>query len=935
MSMQIELQFLPDPKGWVLERVRFASGTGQEWVESFRGDRFSQVGRSFSWTRGIRALVLLLVRHAQQDGGAAEVRLEGGRESPAQTLVNLLEHPERSTAAQPFTCQAGVCHLKKLLEMANAGKQAGGMTCWQVWVRPEHLPPSQTVIMLDGDRLPLGDPRWLALEKDLRGAWPRWQLARCPTGAPAGEPPPAVVPLPVELGRFPMLHGVLLGREDALQGLSAAVRASRTVQVIGSGGAGKSSLACHWLEQVQRQPLGLWGGVFGWSFAEQSRASDHTMAVEDCLRALLHFCGDSQADEAGSAYQRGVAAARAAAERGLLVVVDGVETLQIAEGPELGTPHDPGLRGFLHTVARLPVTRLRCVLISRIEIPPPLGGQVIRLGRLDEAAALILLKGQGVEGAEVDMQRLVAISHGHPLTLQLMAHYLRRAHHGQARALAEDGHLLATDAPLAHHAHAMMSGYENDLASTARGRLLYLLSLYDRPVTLDELSDLLFHGPELPAFQGFFPTSAALRATAHELAADDLLTLDTHLSCHPLVIRHFGEGFRHKFAADYRRAHAWLYQRICQDPAIPTHPTTREQYEALLTAFHHGREAGKLAECWQEIAWHRIMRDGKAYHMTGDLAEFHLCLRTWAAFWKIPWEELHPDLPAAAHPIVQGSAGFCLFMIERVEESERVLHRALGNSLRSARPHHLLQPAAVLGLIRMHQGRYQEARRILAPIAQIARWTGPFTDAPDHVLLSPLCHLAYSHHGLGNTRTARRLFQRAIRQHQGKSGWELPPLLIVSYWRFLLEVGDLASYRASAEQTGHIIQAESMPLLHQTGMVRILRAQAAFLHWQRTGQANALAEADAQSAAACRQSDENGFRMFHCTNLHVRQAILTALNRPTAAADLQTEVATLAAQFGLRQYPQENKRLTVKPPPSAAGASRWAVNPAREPPFSY
>lgn len=904
--MQIEIHFLSSQKGWVPERVRFLPGWNQLWVDSFRGDRFSQVGRSFSWTRGMRALTLLLVRHLRSTVVEGEARLEGGRESPAQTLVNLLEHPERSTAAQPFTCQAGICHLKKLLESANAGKRPCGTTSWQVWVRAEHLAAGQVAVWMDGVRVEGEDARLSELENDLAQAWPGWSFAP----AAGAESEWAALPqeagsFPVELGCFPVLNGPMLGRQQSLEELVTAVASASLVQLIGSGGAGKSTLVCHWLAELQRQPGASWGGVFGWSFAEQSRASDHTMAADDCLRALLDFCGESQRSESTSAYQRGVAAARLAARNRLLVVLDGVETLQISSGPELGTPHDPGLRGFLHGLAQDKEERLRCVLLSRLEMPVSLNGRVIRLGRLNTADALLLLEGQGVHGPETDMLRLVEISHGHPLTLHLMAHYLRNAHHGQARSLAEDGHLLATDAPLSNHAHQMMSGYEADLGPTARGRLLYLLSLFDRPVTLGELSDLLFHGPDLVAFRGFFPSSTALRSTANELAAEDLLTFGSHLSCHPLVIRHFSEGFRRQFGEDYRRAHAWLYEQIRQDASIPVHPLTCEQYEALLAAFHHGREAGKLAECWQEIAWHRIMRDGKVYHMTGNLAEFHLCLRTWAAFWKTPWEELHPDLPAAAHPIVQGSAGFCLFMIERVEESERVLHRALGNSLRSGRPHHLLQPAAVLGLMRMQQGRYQEARHILAPIAQIARWTGPFTDSPDHVLLSPLCHLAYSHHGLGNNNTARRLFERAIRQHQRKSGWVLPPLLSVTYWRFLLETGDLDRFEQVAVKSGHLDDAETMPLLHQTGMVRHLRALAAFIRWQRRGEWQHLTTADAESAASCLQSEENGFQMFHCTNLHLRQQILTALLRPTEAAEARQRVAVLAEQFGLRQFQSE------------------------------
>lgn len=882
----------------MLERARFIPGSGGGAVASFRGDRFSRVGRSFTWTRAIRALALLLVRHARAKAAA----LEGGKGSAAQTLVNLLEHPERSAAAGLFTTDDGVCHLKKIIEAANAGRAPSGGTCWRVWVRAEHLAAGEVRVLMNGRLEPPGSARLEELEADLASAWQVPEDA--PLSADFGRMPMAQADFSVDLGRFPVPHGPMYGRGKAVEELNRALAESRLVQVVGSGGAGKTTLLSHWLEQARHQHPEACGGLFGWSFAEQSRASDQTMAADDCLRALLCFCGQQETELGSSAYQRGVAAARAAADKRLLVVLDGVETLQIPSGPERGAAHDPGLRGFLQTLTAQPGPMLRCVLVSRQEMPALSRGAVLRLDRLDHAEAREMLAAQGVSGPEPDMRRLVEISHGHPLTLLLMGQYLRHAHQGQARSLAEDGLMLAADAPLASHARCIMNEYEADLAATARGRLLYLLSLFDQPVTFDKLADFVFHGPRLPTFQGFFSGTTALRATVNELADGDLLTVDEQLRCHPLVMRHFSEGFRRRFEADYRQAHAWLYTQVCRDPAIPFHPETCVQYQALLTAFHHGREAGKLAECWQEIAWVRIMRDGKAYHMTGDLAEFHLCLRTWAAFWKTPWEELHPDLPTAAHPVVQGSAGFCLFMIERVEEAERVLRRAISGSLRSARPHHLLQPAAVLGLIRMQQGRYQEARRILAPIAQITRWTGPFSNSPDHVLLSPLCHLAYCHHGLGNQAVARRLFARAIRQYQGKDGWELPPLLAVTHWRYLLETDALPAFERSALHSGKADAAEAIPLLHQTGMVRHLRALHALRRAEQGGGSHHLELADTESAAACRQSAENGFRLFSCANQHLRARVLNALGRGGEDAALRESTACLAAQFGLRHLMQ-------------------------------
>ncbi|WP_166443060.1 hypothetical protein [Phragmitibacter flavus] len=858
---QLELEFLQDARGWTLERVRFRPRSGAGVQECFRGDRFARAGRSFAWTKSLKALCLLLARYVLNAEEGSWI--EGDESSPAQTLFYLWEHPERSSAAAPFTEEDGLCHLKSLLEVVNAGRSERGKVKRRVCVAGERLPAGAVRLrFLDGDVLGVDALRGMVAEWS--GLWPKWQA-----GDAGGMAAPEL-----ELGHFPMTGGLFVGREEELKLLDAELDRGPVLQVVGVGGGGKTVLLGHWLERRLREGRLRYERVFGWSFAEQSHAQDQTMSADACFEALMNFCGVEMPD--GSAFQRGVMAARAAAMRSTLVLLDGLEGLQQARGAGMGEPHDPAVRGFLHEAVRC--STLNCVLVSRLALPDLGGVRTLKLGPLDAEAGGVLLNRMGGSGGGREMAGVVRGGGGHPLTLRLLGGYLHRAYGGRAGAAVENDALLAiADVPGVDHARRVMEGYEEQMQGMMGGVMLWLLSVFDHGVSFDGFCDFIFDGPKLPGITDGIGSSAMVRGALGELNEAGLISWGELIQCHALVAEHFGESFRRRQPEAYRQAHLWMYEKIRGDQSIPEHPVRREEYEALLRAFRHAREAGRLAECWQELAWRRIMRGGREYHMTGHLGEFHLCLRAWASFWEVPWERLHPDLPTEAHPIAQASAGFGLSMINRVEEGERVLRRALSRSLRRARPQHAMQAAAVLGYVCMAQGRYAEARRILTPVANVARWVGSFTDAPPHVLLAPVCHLAYCVFAEGRRERARRLFDYAIRNYGGLDGWVLPPLLLVTYWRFLVESGELEEYRLGREAV--VERLERIPLVQQLGLLEALEAREALEEWRRGGGREVLKRASAASLRACEVVKANGFMLQADLHEALRLEVMRAHER--------------------------------------------------------
>ncbi len=870
-ASRVDLHFSMEESSWALVQVHFVA-PNQESQTSFRGDRFQRTGITFAWTKATRALSLLFVKHVLGKP------IEGDKTSPAQTLFHFLEHPERSAAAVPFTLQDGYCYLKAFVQNANTIDSDTGRRLRRVWIDPALLPPSNVTITLDG-QLCTSAATLDALQAQLAEPWKK---------------PSQKTSSRHELGHFPMLTNALHGRAELLRQLEQF--SDPIVFLCGAGGAGKTALLSKFIQQqgASGEAANQERSIFAWSFAEQHRASEQTLASDNCFRALLEFLGDPH--QSNTSYQLGQRAASALQRGSTLLVLDGIDPLLVATGPETGMAHDPALRGFLAAFCAT-TSASRCFISSRLEPKTAFESCVLRIDQLDPAASEAILQDHQVFGSPQEFERLLHIAKGHPLTLHLMGSYLLQAHQGNARALAEDTFLRAPDARHSSAAQTIMHSHQTRLAGSPQELALHLISLFDDAIPLDTLADLIFQSPLASATGSCFQHSSQVRQVIADLASADLLLPGPMVESHPLVRQHFRQSFAKQNPTLYTQAHAWLYQQVVDDASIPFIPTEKAHYEKLLRAFPHGREAGRLAECWEDIAWKRLMRQGREYHMTAHLGEFHLCLRTWASFWQTPWEKLHPDLPKHAHPIVQASAGFALFMIERVEESERVLQRAMRNAMRQVRPQHGLQPAAVLGFVRARQQRFQEATRLLTPICHLARWVG--ADAPDHVVLSPLCHLALCASAAGQGQRAERLFLVAQKRAREYHPTGLPPLLLTLYWKHLAQSAQLKTLQAQIEQ--HLPALNEVPLLRQTGMVTNLQARCHLLDFLQNGSRSAVRQAQELSELACETSQSHGWSLFHYENLSTHIHLLNALGRPTAA--LRDEAQQIAQRLGIQPLP--------------------------------
>lgn len=168
-SCRIDVHLVSGSRGWELDQWNFQPTLSSPALHSIRGDRYRRINRSIAWTLAMKAIVLLLLRHAAS--GPEWATLHGGRGSPARTLANLLEHPDRSSAGAAFTDRQGHCHLKRMIECNTVGRDPGGGVRHTVGFKCDQISPAQVRLHIDG--LPcVREAKIKSVAEDIRRAWP-------------------------------------------------------------------------------------------------------------------------------------------------------------------------------------------------------------------------------------------------------------------------------------------------------------------------------------------------------------------------------------------------------------------------------------------------------------------------------------------------------------------------------------------------------------------------------------------------------------------------------------------------------------------------------------------------------------------------------------------------------------------------------------------
>jgi tetratricopeptide (TPR) repeat protein len=359
---------------------------------------------------------------------------------------------------------------------------------------------------------------------------------------PAGVTPPAAVaatPHPdgtdVPVAWEPTLELIehFTGRAEELARLDrwAADPQVALIGVTAWGGAGKTALVTHWIQQAggpARRP-GI-RGIFGWSFYSDPSA-------ENWGRGLLRWARQNLGFEVTGADRLGAALVALLRRVPLLLVLDGLERVQ--EGPAgngYGRLLDGTLREVLSAVCEFGHGGL-VILTSRFpfaDLETFDGGRarVLEVPPFTPADGAVLLAAAGGDWlAEDERRALVRSVDGHALATGALASVLAdRPPAGDLAALRAD---LAAAARTDARVSKVLEFYAARLTETDR-YLLAAVSLFARPVELGAVLAVAGHEAFGSRLAGW--TSAMVQDTVRDrLGGLATWHPDGTISAHPLV----------------------------------------------------------------------------------------------------------------------------------------------------------------------------------------------------------------------------------------------------------------------------------------------------------------------------------------------------------------------------------------------------------------
>ncbi len=538
-----------------------------------------------------------------------------------------------------------------------------------------------------------GEDKAIAQFMDVPSLWKA--LGRIPElGSPVVVRTTVRDALVLDLGRVPRpaAPDLFEGRSEIVEWLNRCLfeRNATIVELVASGGVGKSMIAWKWLAQLRdvhhfrncRQAI-------DWSFYSQGQHDYQTDSGKFMGHAARHF---AKLDKmfSGAALQdwdrwekltdseRGELLANAFVRHGGIMILDGLEPLQEVQ-EQGGHLRDRGLVRLLQTLAWTPLNSddpPRLLLITTRWAVGDLtegGEKILRraidtLGPLDGAR---LLRGYRPEGdlnrrilygsghdeeesspaADAAFQEVSTELGGHALALILLASCLVEYFGGRLAdwrvALASDADDLAIDDPY-RHARRVIRSYDrlisdSDTVAARTGRqVLFQLGLFDRPASTDLLR-MLRTGTPIP-FVADNIDETTFRLAIHYLHGLRLISGDSEhhdaVNAHPLLREHFGRTLAKDHPESWRAAHRRLFHSIVG----PEQPTSVEEMENWFQKVVHGCKAGLHTDALRNVFVPVILHGEEAY-AARELGAFSQVLSVLSHFFEPggDWKPCEPN----------------------------------------------------------------------------------------------------------------------------------------------------------------------------------------------------------------------------------------------------------------------------------------------------
>ncbi|MGB3919076.1 MAG: hypothetical protein WBL07_16705 [Thiothrix litoralis] len=489
----------------------------------------------------------------------------------------------------------------------------------------------------------------------------------------SAEPPSADK---IQITKLPHTNSHLFGREAEIAMLDRAWAEGCNVLILKAmGGTGKTALLKYWLDQFVANDYRGAEAVFTWSFYSQGSAENKQTSTDDFFESALRFFGYAE-QNLPPPHERGIKLARLVASQRTLLILDGLEPLQHPVGIFHGELKDQALKALLQQLA---VKNPGLCLISSRQTVEELKGKPEKLvlahdlEQLEEKDGVALLRAIGVKGTEVELTKAVKEVAGHALALNLLGNYVKKVLSCDIRQRDKIPGLMA-ERNDGKHAEKMLAAYETHLKGTPALSVLYLLGLFDRPVSPGAIQCL--KEAKIPELTDQLGSDADWCYAIDDLREQRLLNAPNpdypdNLDCHPLIREYFGGQLQTQQPQAWPQAHERLYEYY---KALPEKlhnqflPKTLKEMEHLFSAVAHGCAAGLHQQAMREVYWLRIRRKDEAY-IVKKLGAFSDALATIAHFFVIPWQTPAVNLIDADKAALLSWAGFCLRALGRLREA--------------------------------------------------------------------------------------------------------------------------------------------------------------------------------------------------------------------------------------------------------------------------
>jgi len=504
-----------------------------------------------------------------------------------------------------------------------------------------------------------------------------------PDGESNKESPTAPPPNKIQITKLPHTNSRLIGRETELTMLDNAWDNGTNILTLKAmGGTGKTSLLKNWLDNFVESNYRGAQAVFTWSFYSQGSAENKQVSTDEFFESALRFFGYTE-DKLPAPHDRGIQLARLVATERTLLILDGLEPLQHPVGIFHGELKDQSLKALLQQLA---VSNTGLCLISSRQTVEELRGKpetlVLQhdLEQLQLKDGVELLRRIGVTGPTTELTDAVSAVSGHALSLNLLGNYIKTVLQGDIHQRDKIPGLMA-ERNDGKHAEKMLAAYETHLQGTAALSVLYLMGLFDRPVSPGAIRCLL--QAKIAGLTDALGSDADWLYAIEDLREQSLLNevnpdYPENLDCHPLIREYFGLQLQSQQPEAWQQAHKSLYEYY---KALPEKelPDTLEEMQPLFSAVAHGCSAGVHQQALDEVYWPRICRKSE-FHSTAKLGAFSDDLATSAYFFTTQWQTPAAGLTDHNKAVLLNWAGFRLRALGRLSEAVEPMQASVNMS---------------------------------------------------------------------------------------------------------------------------------------------------------------------------------------------------------------------------------------------------------------